>query len=167
MTIERGNYLVIVILDTSVITLLILESNSSDEAYKCKQWLYGLLARGATIFIPDICIYEVLRGILFIARRNNLAISNKKRNLEHLFTYIGRLPLTLEVLERASSLWANAMLTNLVRAKGVDVDLLIIAHLEEIKQSCPGRGVIIATKNIKDFNLLNAGDGDYWHNIYL
>lgn len=167
MTTERGNCLVIIILDSSIITLLITDSIPNKEAYQCKQWLLGILVRGATVFLPDICLYEVLRGVLFVAQKNNKQIDNKKRNLEHLCKVIDRLPLSIDVLERGAWLWSQAMISSQVRSKGVDVDLLLIAHLEVIKQTYPGRGVIIATKNVKDFNLLNKGDGDYWFNINL
>ena len=52
-----------------------------------------------------------------------------------------------------------------IRPKGVDVDMLILAYLEVLKRDYPGRKIIIATKNVKDFNLLNPGDGDEWQNI--
>ena len=107
----------------------------------------------------------MLRGILYIARKKNKQIDNKKRNLEHLCRTVDMLPLTIGILENAAWLWSEAMLANKIRPKGVDVDMLILAHLEVLKRDYPGRKIIIATKNVKDFNLLNPGDGDEWQNI--
>ncbi len=93
-----------VILDTSIITLLVTESSPHEESSQCKEWLYTLLARGVLIAIPDICRYEVHRGILYVARKKARKVDIKLRNLEHLTKTINNLPLDNYVLSEAADI---------------------------------------------------------------
>jgi hypothetical protein len=77
------------------------------------------------------------------------------------------LPLTMAVLDRAASLWAEARLDGYVHPRGVDVDMLVLAHQEIQKESYPGRRVVIATKNLKDFRRFNENDAEVWQNIRI
>lgn len=155
----------IVILDTAIITLLVTESQPLKEPYQCKEWLFKLLARGVYVVIPEICIYEVYRGILYIARKKQKTVDIKKRNLENLVKYVDCLPLSIDVLERAAFLWSEAMLSGNIRPKGVDIDMLILAHLQIVRERYEGRSAIVATKNLKDFLLFDRDDAAEWQDI--
>ncbi len=74
----------IIILDTTLLTLLTKESKPprySDplrNEYKCKNWLLKMKVRGARIFVPEICIYELSRYLLLA--ENNYKIGQKNDN---------------------------------------------------------------------------------------
>jgi predicted nucleic acid-binding protein len=154
-----------VILDTAIITLLVTESCPNQEPYRCKEWLFKLLARGAYVAVPEICVYEVHRGILYVARKKGKDVDIKLRNLENLFKYIDRLSLDIDVLSQAASLWSEAMLAGYERAKGVDVDMLVLAHLRVEKNKNQGRRVLIATKNLRDFRRFEEDEAMGWEDI--
>jgi hypothetical protein len=90
--------------------LLITESLPGEESYQCKEWFYSILARGAYIVVPEICIDEVSRGIFYIVRKNNQQVSIKLRNLQNLLQNLYYLPLGMNMLEQAAHLWSEAKL---------------------------------------------------------
>ena len=166
----------IIILDTSLLTLLVIDSKPPKNSepptneYKCKNWLLKMKIRGGgvRVFVPEICIYELFRGLLVAAKTNPKRSSLRIKNLKTLENeYIETLPLSREVLDKAAYLYAEAQYQGKTSPKGVDVDKLILAHLELEKEKNPGRKVIIATQNIKDFQLFNPEDADLWENINL
>lgn len=57
----------IVILDTGVISLLVTDPGDPEEAERCSRWLLQILVRGARVAIPEVCDYEVRRGLLLAA----------------------------------------------------------------------------------------------------
>lgn len=154
-----------VILDTAIITLLVTESQPGKEPYRCKEWLHKILARGVFVTVPDICIYEVHRGILYVARKKGKDVDIKLRNLENLVKYIDCLPLNLDVLSQAATLWSEALLSGYERSKGVDVDMLVLAHLRVERQKHQGRRILVATKNLRDFRLFEEEDAMEWKDI--
>jgi len=124
--------------------------------------------RGARIFVPEICIYELSRYLLLAAKTSPKKYSIRINNLKILENeYIETLPLSREVLDKAAYLYAEAQYQGKISPKGVDVDKLVLAHLEVLKKKNTGRKIIIATQNIKDFQLFNPADADLWENIKL
>lgn len=85
--------------------------------------------------------------------------------LKALFNYMDTLPLAIDILERAASLWATAKLNGYVHPRGVDVDMLVLAHQEIQKRDSPGRRVVIATKNLRDFRRFDENDAELWQDI--
>jgi predicted nucleic acid-binding protein len=154
-----------VILDTAIVTLLVTESAPGKEPYRCKDWLMKLLARGASIAIPEICIYEVKRGILYVAKKKGKDVDIKLRNLENLGKYVNLLPLDIDVLSEAAFLWSEAMISGLERPKGVDVDMLVLAHQKTERYRYPGRRIVVATKNLRDFRRFDDDDAMDWEDI--
>ena len=154
-----------IILDTAIITLLVTESSPNKEPYRCKNWLYKLLARGVYVAIPEICIYEVHRGILYVARKKEKDVDIKLRNLENLVKHVDRLPLDIDVLSQAASIWSDAMLAGYERPKGVDVDMLVLAHLRVEKYKYQGRRILVATKNLRDFRRFEGDEAMEWEDI--
>ena len=165
----------IIILDTTVLTLLTKESKPPKNSepltneYRCQNWLLKMKVRGggARIFIPEICIYELSRYLFLAAKTNPKKYSKRINNLKILENeYVETLPLSREVLDKAAYLWAEANYQGKTTPSG-DVDKLVLAHLEVQKEKNPGRKIIIATQNIKDFQLFNPEDADLWENINL
>ena len=71
----------------------------------------------------------------------------------------------MKILSQASYIWSDAMLNGYERPKGVDVDMLVLAHLRIERQKYQGRRILVATKNLKDFQLFDRQDAMNWHDI--
>ena len=156
----------IVILDSNILTLLVTpldEKLSEDEKltkeiHQCTKWFERLLSKGARIIVSDICDYEVRRELIRIK-------SKSVQELDNLRDLIEFQPVTFAVLEKAAELWAEARdLSQSNKIKdNIDVDCILAAQWCLLKEQNPGRKVIIATKNIKDFQ--GVTDCDVWQNI--
>ena len=156
----------IVILDSNILTLLVTpldEKLSEDEKltkeiHQCTKWFERLLSKGARIIVSDICDYEVRRELIRIK-------SKSVQELDNLRDLIEFKPVTFAVLEKAAELWAEARYqsqSNKIK-ENIDVDCILAAQWCLLKEQYPGRKVIIATKNIKDFQRVT--DCDVWQNI--
>jgi len=158
---------VIVILDTVTITLLITEASVSQEAKKCQEWFYKILSRGGYIVAPQICDYEVRRGLLLVVKRTGKSNSQKIKNLNRLKESIEFLPCSQEILEKASEIWAENHYqgTPTASLQALDVDIIIGAHWQILKNQYPGRYVVIATSNIKHLSIF--AEAQEWKNINL
>ncbi|MEG4442738.1 hypothetical protein QUB47_34630 [Microcoleus sp. AT9_B5] len=156
----------IVILDSNILTLLVTpldEKLSEDEKltkeiHQCTKWFERLLSKGARIIVSDICDYELRRELIGIK-------SKSVQELDNLRDLIEFQPVTFAVLEKAAELWAEARyLSQYNKIKeNIDVDCILAAQWCLLKEQYPGRKVIIATKNIKDFQRVT--DCDVWQNI--
>jgi len=157
---------VIVILDSNILALLVTtldEKLSEDEKFlteskQCREWLYRLLSKGAYVIASDICDYELRRELIRIKSKSVL-------KLDRLRDLIEFQEVTFAVLEKAAELWAEARYmsqSNKVK-ENIDVDCILAAQWCLLKEQYPGRQVIIATKNIKDFQRVT--DCDIWQNI--
>jgi predicted nucleic acid-binding protein len=157
---------VIVILDSNILALLVTtidEKLSEDENLlrenkQCREWLYQLLSKGAYVIASDICDYELRRELIRIK-------SKSVPKLDRLRDLIEFKPVTFAVLEKAAELWAEARYlsqSNKIK-ENIDVDCILAAQWCLLKEQSPGREVIIATKNIKDFERVT--DCEVWQNI--
>ena len=156
----------ILILDSNILALLVTnidEKLSEDqklttEIYQCTEWFYRLLSKGARIIVSDICDYELRRELIGIK-------SKSVQELDRLRDLIEFQPVTFAVLEKAAELWAEARyLSQSNKIKdNIDVDCILAAQWCLLKEQNPGRKVIIATKNIKDFQRVT--DCEVWQNI--
>ena len=157
----------ILIFDTNILISLVTSPNSSEEANKCQQWAYQMFNRGCTIKIPDICEYEIRRGLLFAKSKNPDLITKKIKRLDSWLDIFDNLSLTREVLLEAADKWAFLQKQGKIRAKGVDVDILVLSHLYLERKLNPGRRVVIVTTNIRDFILIDKNDASCWKDISL
>ena len=104
------------------------------------------MSKGVYIIASDICDYEVRREFIRIK-------SKSVQELDNLRDLIEFKPVTFVVLEKAAELWAEARYlsqSNKIK-ENIDVDCIVAAQWCVLKEQFPGRQVIIATKNIKDF----------------
>ena len=129
------------------------------EIHQCTKWFEGLLSKGAYIIVSDICVnYEVRREFIRIK-------SQSVQELDNLRDLIEFQEVTFALLEKAAELWAEARYlsqSNKIK-ENIDVDCILAAQWCLLKEQYPGREVIIATKNIKDFQRVT--DCDIWQNI--
>ncbi|NJM61815.1 MAG: type II toxin-antitoxin system VapC family toxin [Oscillatoriales cyanobacterium RU_3_3] len=156
----------IVLLDSNILALLVEpddeklsdEEKLAKESYQCTKWFYQLLSKGAYVTSSDLCDYEIRRELIRIN-------SKSVRELDKLRDVIEFQKVTFAVLEKAAALWAEARdrsQSNKVK-ENIDVDCILAAHWCLLKEEYPARQVIIATKNIKDFQ--RVAECSIWQNI--
>lgn len=144
----------IVLIDSPIITLLITKPSYSLEAERCQDWLHHLAARGATLYIPEICDYEIRRGLLFTQEKEKISQFYELNELEFLRDNVIFLPLTEYVARRSAIIWTKARVIEKIQPKGINADIVILGHALLMQEEYPGRQLVIATKNIKDFTFL-------------
>lgn len=155
----------IVILDTSVLGLITNRSKTSNEVNNCNRWLSQLLARGAYIVTSDICDYEHRRGLILANMTGSDSSGIEELNKIRKEKIIEFLPLSSEVLLVAAEIWAIAQTSNLPTTdkKRIDVDIILSAQWQLLKEQFPGRIVVIATTNIRHFSRFT--DCQNWQDI--
>lgn len=144
----------IVVLDSNILGMLSTPDESASleregelkEVRHCTEWLYKLLAKGARVIIPDICDYEVRRELIRIG-------SSSVKELNSLRELLDCYEVTFEVLAEAAELWAESRKISQPNKleENIDVDCIIAACCHVLERDNPGQAVILATKNIKDF----------------
>ena len=145
----------VVILDSGILILVIADPEVSNEAKQCQAWLERLLSRGIYIIVPEICDYEVRRGLIFEDKRKGRVNGIKLQALNKIKSSIDFVPLTSRVLLKAAELWAEVQINGRGNRKGVNVDMIVSAHWHIEKENFPGRYIVIATKNLKDFEIFD------------
>lgn len=111
---------------------------------RCRQWLRGLILRGAGVVIPEIADYEVRRELTRIGAAGSL------RRLDDLVTTGGLIyvPITTADWRQAAQFWADARQRGIPTASpdALDADVILAACATTIGQ--PGDQVIVATMNV-------------------
>lgn len=161
----------IVILDSGILDLLtsplcsISKENEKErergiEIRQCTEWLYKLTKDGVYVVTSDICYYEVRREFVRIE-------SQGVQILERFRDFIDFLPLTVEVMKKATELWAEARKNHSKTAndKDIDADMIVSAHWKLLCEEHPGRAVFIATKNIRHLKLFAKEQAADWVNL--
>lgn len=145
----------IVFLDTGVLGLISNPDLTKPEAQECKKWFVSLLARSCGFATSPICKYEVKRE-LELASLNR---PTKKYGLNELDELIEALtfdlPVTWEVCDLASRLWAETRRANQKTAsdESLDADMIICAHILILEEKYPSRRVVAATTNVRHLEL--------------
>jgi predicted nucleic acid-binding protein len=152
----------IVFVDSGVLGILT-NPNKFGEARDCEQWLYSLLSKGVYVCSSDICDFEVRRGLVLALR--NKPEFNGIQNLDEIREIIDFLPINSSLLRQAAHLWASARSQGIPTAdnKSLDVDIIISAHWQVLKENFPGRYVVVATTNVK--HLSRFTEAKVWNNI--
>lgn len=159
----------IVILDSSVLGFLISpikESSKSENIinYQCGEWFYNLLRIPVYFVTSDISDYEERRKLIHI-KSESLKELDRLRN----DALIDFLPLTPEVMKEAAKCWAEVRGKNLPTAdiKNMDADMIVLAQWRILYEEFPGRGVFIATTNLRHFEILAPDNAKEWMNIKI
>lgn len=155
----------IVFLDSGVIGLLS-NPNKRDRAIACEDWLYGLFAKGVYVVSSDICDYEVRRNLVLESMRFEKRLQ-PLTYLDELHDFIDFLPVTSKILISASDVWAKSRLQGQAMSNGasIDVDAIICAHWELLKEEFPSRYVVVATTNVR--HLSRFTEAFDWESIQL
>ena len=154
----------IVFIDSGVLGILA-NPNKLAEVSDCQEWLYRLLSQGVYVCSSQICDFEVRRSLILESQKK--ANLNSIQNLDQLSEIIYFLPVTAELLRKASILWASARSQGMPTAdnKSLDIDIIICSHWQELKEEFPGRYIVIATTNVK--HLSRFTEANTWRNIQL
>jgi hypothetical protein len=154
----------IVFIDSSVLGILA-NPNRVGEVRDCREWLYRLLAKGVYVCSSQICDFEVRRSMILESQIKPSL--NHIPNLDRLQEIISFLPITSELLKKASVLWATARSQGIPTAdkKSLDVDMIICSHWQMLQEEFPGRYVAIATTNVK--HLSRFTEAKIWRDITL
>jgi hypothetical protein len=154
----------IVFIDSGVLGILA-NPSKVGEISDCEQWLYRLLSQGVYICSSDLCDYEVRRNLILENYRKPHLKSIK--NLDELKELITFLPISPLLLTQSASLWASARVQGMPTAddKTLDVDIIICAQWQMLKEEFPGRYIVIATTNVK--HLSRFASAQIWREIKL
>jgi hypothetical protein len=158
----------IVFLDTNILGLISNSNTSFDECQQCDKWFTTLSVRGVRFVTSDICDYEVRRGLIssFI-RSGKLASGINGLNSLKTDGLLEFLPVSTEALDLAANLWARASNEGLTTRddKNIDVDIIISAQYQILRDEHPGQQVIVATTNLK--HLSRFCEAARWQDIKL
>ena len=100
-------------------------------------WLDGVLARGATVYIPEIIDYELRRALLFGGLTRSL------HRLDELEAVLPFLPLDRATMLDAAELWAQARRQgkSVADPKELDGDAILAAQARRV-------GAVVVTENV-------------------
>jgi predicted nucleic acid-binding protein len=131
----------LVFLDTGPLGLLS-HPRGKPDAVRCRQWVVGLTAAGARVFVPEICDYELRRELIRAGKRAGL------RRLDQVQATLDYAPLTTEVMHRAAELWAQARNRGQTTAppEALDGDCILAALA--LAAAGPGDVLTLATDNV-------------------
>jgi hypothetical protein len=156
----------IVFLDSNILGLICSTNTLFEEAEQCKKWFYGSVVRGIRFITSDLCDYEVKRGLISSAMRNNRSAPGLSL-LDALKTdgFVEFRSVSTADFHLAANLWAIASTQgNTTRdEKNIDVDIILSAQYQLIRDENPGRSVIMATTNLKHLSLFC--DAAHWRDI--
>jgi hypothetical protein len=156
----------IVFLDTNILGLISNTNAAYEECIQCERWFSTLSIRGVRFITSDLCDYEVRRGLI-----SSLIKSGKEppgiSTLDSLKSdgFLEFSPVSTTALTLAANLWAIASTQgNTTRdEKNIDVDIILSAQYQLIRDENPGRSVIMATTNLKHLSLFC--DAAHWRDI--
>jgi predicted nucleic acid-binding protein len=159
----KGSGCMIVFLDTNILSLVTAPGNQ-DKIVGCQVWLETLAARSIFIITSEICAYEINCGLLEKSLRQSKNVEGLQ-NLEELRDLIEFLPVTRQVLERASQIWTQAKLQSqpMSHPERLDADAIICAQWQLLDEHNPERAVTIATKNLRDLG--RFANANLWSDI--
>lgn len=158
----------IVFIDTNILGLISNENTSFDEAQQCKKWFSILLIRSVRVVTSDLCNYEEMRGLLSSSILKK-EVAPGIKSLESLKAdgFLEFLPVSTEALDLAAKLWARASTSGQTTRdeKDIDIDIIISAQYQLLKDEFPGQQVIVATTNLKHLSIFC--EAAHWRDIKL
>jgi hypothetical protein len=158
----------IVFLDTNILGLVCNKNTSFDESQQCKKWFDTLFLRGVRIVTSDLCNYEVMRGLKTSSIRSG-QVAPGIQSLESLKSdgFLEFLPVATEALDLAANLWAGASTSGRTTRdeKDIDIDIIISAQYQLLKDEFLGQRVIMATTNLKHLSIFC--EAAHWRDIKL
>lgn len=135
--------------------------SGNPKNQECRRRVESLLIDGAQVRAPGIAVYENRRKLVHLQRCQQAA--KRLARFDTAVALLGLLPITNEVMHRASEIWGDARHQGIVSAppEAIDGDVILVAHAS--LEVSAGNQVEIATKNSSDLaalfpNILNWGD---------
>lgn len=152
----------IVFLDTSVLGKLS-NPNPYPEAVQCQIWFERLLARGVYFTSSELCFYELKRGLILSIKQG--MSSQGLYQLNYLREFIDVLEVNEKIADLSAEIWSLSRLRGSPTASetALDIDIIISAHWQLLKQQFEGRYIVIATTNVKHLNLF--AEAEEWNKI--
>lgn len=152
----------IIFLDTSVLGKLS-NPNPYPEALQCQIWFERLSARGVYFTSSELCFYELKRGLILAKKRGDSGQGLEK--LKDLRQLIDVLEIDEQTADLAAEIWSLSRLQGSPTASdtSLDIDIIISAHWQLLKQQFEGRYIVIATTNVKHLSLF--AEAQEWNNI--
>lgn len=146
-----------VVLDESPLSLITQRRYASSEVDQCKVWLAALAH--IRVVAPAIAVYELRRELVRARKSTSLT-----RLTQFLDAAPGRyLPLTREVLDRASELWAQARQQGMPTASDAALDGDVIIAAQALSLGLSSESFLIATSNPK--HLARFAPSQRWQDI--
>jgi len=135
---------VIVLLDAGPLGLVTNPNTKDENVVQATQWLMSLLDNSISVCVPEISYYEVRRELVRAGKTKGL------KRLEQLIKAqnIRYLPITTEIIIKASELWATSRQSGRITAPDTALDGDVI--LSATALSLPIiENTVIATTNTK------------------
>jgi predicted nucleic acid-binding protein len=148
----------LVILDSGP-TGLAGKARGRPDADACHAWIEALKAAGYDIAIPGIVRYEVRRELFRVGNRGGI------NRLDHLHPGLAFLPVTEEILDIASELWAAVRRAGLPTAADDALDGDAILAATAIAEAGSSDQVVIATTNVGHLARFPGIDAREWWTI--
>ena len=136
----------VILLDSAPVGL-ITNPKANPLALQCQKWFLSLFRRSYEVVLPEIVDYEIRRELL--RANKHLGI----RKLDQLKSEIIYLPITTEVMLKASELWAEARKKGKPTADNQALDGDVILASQAILVSKYEHEIIVATSNVKHLSL--------------
>ena len=144
-----------IVLDAGPLSLLAHPRRSGP----IEEWATQHFTAGNRIVVPEIAYYEVRRELVRLGQRPGL------ERLDALPTSFPYLPITTEIVVRASELWAEARLRRRATAdpKALDADVILAATALSVSLA-EDDTVVVATGNVG--HLAQFVDARLWESIH-
>jgi hypothetical protein len=134
---------------------------ASPKNEECRRRVEKLLVDGAQVRAPGIAVYETRRKLTHLQCEQPAA--KRLARFDAAVAILGVLPITDEVMHRASEIWGDARHRGICTSppEALDGDVILVAHA--FLEAAAGSQVEIATTNTADLrqlfpNILNWDD---------
>jgi predicted nucleic acid-binding protein len=128
----------LIILDSGPLSM-ISHPKATGITLACKKWFDGQIARNTVCAISAIADYEVRRELMRGKKSDGLKLLDDLRNT------IRYIPISVEILDKAAELWAQARNQGTPAAPNLALDADMIVAAQAICLQKEGWDVIIAT----------------------
>ena len=144
-----------IFLDTTPLGLI--AKPPGPQANLCFAWVQSCLAKGITVYVPEIADYEVRRELTRIGAVASVA---RLESMKATFDY---LPLTTPMMQKAADLWAQARNAGIATADKHALDGDVILCAQALSLGLAPSEFVIATSNVK--HLSRFVPAEEWANI--
>jgi predicted nucleic acid-binding protein len=148
----------VVILDAGPVGLAS-KAAGKPEVSLCQDWIASLIRVGTIVAVPEIARYEVRRELVRVGAHAGL------RRLDEFQNDLFFLPITSQIMDRASELWAEVRRQGLPTAgdAALDGDAILAAHALVMIQA--GHRVVVATTNVAHLSRFRGVMALDWRSI--